>query len=108
MTSPLSTQAVLLTELERKFASGAEIIERINQRVALKLSAGSVYPALLNMEGERLIKRKLVRGGRRSSEGRALYFELTAKGRRQARLNRMLIESLVLWERQLAESVLLR
>lgn len=94
----------MLAELERKFASGAEIIERVNKRAALKLSAGSVYPALLNMEGERLIRRKLVRGGgRRSSEGRALYFELTAKGRRQAKLNRMLVESLVLWQRNLVE-----
>lgn len=94
----------MLAELERKFASGAEIIERVNNRAALKLSSGSVYPALLNMEGERLIRRKLVRaGGRRSSEGRSLYFELTVKGRRQVKLNRMLIESLVLWQRNLVE-----
>lgn len=46
-------------------------------RVGLKLHEGSVYPALMVLENEGLIRRKLIR-----TRTRAFYYDLTARGRR--------------------------
>lgn len=91
MDTPFSTKAVILQELAGEAAAeygyGMAIIDRVRERTEdrLSLHSGSVYPALVALEKEGLIKQK--KGG---EPGRASYFALTAKGRKLAQEQREL------------------
>ena len=80
MQSPLSARAALLQVLDYP-AHGLELIRRVRERTggAVSLRQGSVYPALRQLERERLVKSwtgNSAKGGGRPRR----YYELTANG----------------------------
>lgn len=79
MDAPVSAKAALLAALLRGSGYGTELLARIEKLSGLRLSQGTIYPALTSLEDEGLIRRKNVESGTR-----ACYYELTAEGRRRA------------------------
>jgi PadR family transcriptional regulator PadR len=81
--SPISTKAAILAALARDSCYGSDIMDRMKSQTdgALMLHSGSVYPALVALEKEGLIKARpdLNRGS-----SRACFYELTKKGREAA------------------------
>ena len=80
MQSPLSARAALLLVLDYP-AHGLELIRRVEQRTggAVSVRQGSVYPALRQLERERLVrswKGRSAKGGGRPRR----YYELTLAG----------------------------
>lgn len=80
MQSPLSARAALLQVLDYP-AHGLELIRRVRERTggAVSLKQGSVYPALRQLERERLVRSwtgQSPKGGGRPRR----YYELTANG----------------------------
>jgi PadR family transcriptional regulator PadR len=87
MDSPLSAKAALLAALINGKGFGLELIARVDAATKghVQLNEGSVYPALRAMERDGLVRSFEAdplpeRGGRPRR-----YYELTAKGIRQAR-----------------------
>ena len=95
MQSPLSARAALLQVLDYP-AHGLELIRRVRERTggAVSLNQGSVYPALRQLERERLVRSwngKSAKGGGRPRR----YYELTASGVKEARVVKQTVVSLV-------------
>jgi PadR family transcriptional regulator PadR len=83
MLTPLSARAALLQALTVP-GYGLDLIERVRRgsggRVSLRM--GSVYPALLSLERQGLVRRRRIEGRRRGRPRR--YYELTVAGVRAA------------------------
>lgn len=73
---------LVLRALRDESRHGWGIQQRINQiaRDALSVNQGSLYPALIRLEKQGLIRTKW---GTSEAGRRAKYYSLTAKGRRQ-------------------------
>ncbi len=80
MDVPVTTKAALLQALSGKPGYGRDLIARISTDSGIKLHLGSVYPALYNLEEERLIRTKKVKKGPQG----AAFYQLTKKGERLA------------------------
>jgi len=78
--SPLSARAALLQVLDDP-AHGLELIRRVRERTggAVSLRQGSVYPALRQLERERLVRSWTGRSAKGGGRPRR-YYELTLKG----------------------------
>ena len=69
---------MILHELSLKKSTGEDLAKRIGQRRGSMLTPGTIYPALKNLKKKGLIKMQQF--------GRRKVYELTPKGRSQARL----------------------
>lgn len=99
MDTPFSTKAVILQELAEGTGYGSAMMDRVKERTEERLSlhSGSVYPALVAMEKEGLIRKK-----KGAEVGRACYYYLTAKGRKLAEEQRLLAKIIFVEARQAA------
>jgi len=93
--SPLSARAALLQVLDYP-AHGLELIRRVRDRTggAVSLKQGSVYPALRQLERERLVRSwagKSAKGGGRPRR----YYELTATGVKAAMVVKRMVSGFV-------------
>ncbi len=86
MDSPLSTKAILLQVLAAGPGYGSELMGRAQERFEMKLSAGSVYPCLSDLEDDGCIRRRRV-----TTVTRACYFELTKRGQDLAEEQRKVV-----------------
>jgi DNA-binding PadR family transcriptional regulator len=80
MQSPLSARAALLHVLDYP-AHGLELIRRVRERTGggVSLKQGSVYPALRQLERERLVRSWTGRSAKGGGRPRR-YYELTPNG----------------------------
>lgn len=94
MESPISTRAAILQVLAVECCYGSAIMERAAEVTGdkLELHSGSVYPALVSLEEEGLIRRKEMS---EESEGhsRVCFYELTRKGRHVVRQHRKIVDA---------------
>jgi DNA-binding PadR family transcriptional regulator len=85
MESPISTRAAILQALAVESCHGSAVISRMQEQTddKLVLHSGSLYPALVGLENEGLIKKRRVVDSDDSKVGRppTAYYELTRKGR---------------------------
>jgi PadR family transcriptional regulator PadR len=94
MKNPLGARAAILLGLSRP-GYGLQIIDRIRDETGgrVRLRLGSVYPALRDLEKQRLVRSWEVpsaRGGRRRR-----YYELTLKGVAAADVQRQVLRDLL-------------
>ena len=94
MKNPLSARAAILLALSRP-GYGLQIIDRIRDQTGgrVRLRLGSVYPALRDLERQRLVRSweiPGVKGGRRRR-----YYELTLKGVAAATVQRKVLGDLL-------------
>jgi DNA-binding PadR family transcriptional regulator len=85
--SPITTKAVLLQALADGPGYGRSLIARVLEDYGLVLHMGSVYPALLCLDDDGLIKVKRGMGG----EDRSIWYELTKKGERLVEEHKLLV-----------------
>ena len=85
LESPLSTRAVLLQVLSIGPGYGSELMDRALVKFEVRLSAGSVYPCLTDLEDEGWIRRK------RRKHARGCIYELTRRGEEGADGHRKLV-----------------
>ena len=69
---------MILHELSLKKSTGEDLAKKIGQRRGSMLTPGTIYPAMKNLKKKGLVKREQF--------GRRKVYELTSKGRAQARL----------------------
>lgn len=69
---------MILHELSVKKSTGEDLAKRIGQRRGSMLTPGTIYPAMKNLKKKGLVKMEQF--------GRRKVYELTSKGRSQARL----------------------
>jgi DNA-binding PadR family transcriptional regulator len=95
MQSPLSARAALLQVLDYP-AHGLELIRRVHNRTggAVSLNQGSVYPALRQLERERLVRGWTGRPAKGGGRPRR-YYELRPKGVRAAAAVKQMVAGLV-------------
>jgi PadR family transcriptional regulator PadR len=106
MDSPISARAALLQALVEKKGYGLDLIDRV--AVATKgrvnLHQGNTYPALRSLESEGLLvsheaEPDKVRGGRPRR-----YYELTARGEKEAHEDREIVSTLFSGSKPTAKS----
>ena len=80
MEAPLSARAALVQALVVP-GYGAELVERLRGATGgrMRVSMGSIYPALRGLETRGLVRSRLVRARRGAGRPRR-YFELTLRG----------------------------
>ena len=91
----MSARAAVLQVLDYP-AHGLELIRRVRERTggAVSLKQGSVYPALRQLERERLVKSWTGRSARGGGRPRK-YYDLTANGVKAAMMVKQMVISLV-------------
>ena len=102
---PLNTRAVIVQILAFGPAYGVGLIQKVDELTGVRLSQGSIYPALATLEGDGLIRRRPpLRTARDVEEGRTtvqataartLYYELTGDGKRFAKGQQAMILGLL-------------
>jgi len=97
MDVPVTAKAALLLALIEGDGYGLELIERLKKRTGGKLEfrQGSVYPALRDLEREKLVTSYATepapeRGGRPR-----IYYKITAQGRRAVKEQRAVLQGLL-------------
>jgi PadR family transcriptional regulator PadR len=97
MDVPVTARAALLHALVEGDGYGLELIERLRERTRgrLSLGQGSIYPALRDLEREKLVSSyegdaTPERGGRPR-----IYYKITALGRRSVREQRAVLQGLL-------------
>jgi PadR family transcriptional regulator PadR len=92
--NPLSARAAILLGLSRP-GYGLQIIDRIRDQTGgrVRLRLGSVYPALRDLEKQRLVRSWEVPGARGGRRRR--YYELTLKGVAAATAQREVLRDLL-------------
>lgn len=101
METPISTRSALLAVFEREGAVyGKEAQQKMEEwtKGDFVPSAGSIYPALVSMEEEGLIRSKQFSSTGKSAGRPQCYFELTAKGREVLRGHREIVRSIYFGE----------
>jgi DNA-binding PadR family transcriptional regulator len=92
--SVLGTRAAILQALHMP-ACGVELVERVRLATggAVRLNAGSLYPALRRLEAEGLIRARSRRARGRGRPGR--HYELTVRGVAARRTSRLALVGLL-------------
>jgi PadR family transcriptional regulator PadR len=97
MDVPVTAKAALLHALIEGDGYGLELIERLKARTRGKLAfrQGSIYPALRDLEREKLVTSYEAapapeRGGRPR-----IYYKITAQGRRAVKAQRDVLQGLL-------------
>ena len=95
MQSPLSARAALLQVLDYP-GHGLELIRRVRERTggAVSLKQRSVYPALRQLERERLLRSWTGRSAKGGGRPRR-YYELRLEGIKAARVVKQMVASLI-------------
>lgn len=96
MEALVTARTALLQALLCGPGYGLELIRRVTARSngALRLSQGSVYPALRSLEGEGLVKRSEVLAFRRRGGRPPAVYQLTGEGVQVAQQERYLAAAL--------------
>jgi len=89
MDNPIFAKAALLQALANEPGYGSDLVERIKKLTngEVVFGAGSVYPAMRDLEKEGLVSKADV-------QGRANIYKLTAKGAKVAEKNRKSVAQL--------------